>query len=99
MRTVAFWLDFRAGVEKPGLGDEHRIVFYGPREVDMRKSELLGRLVRGEEVRRRPCPRHLGRMWCSWGLDEARRRCPCDGTGWLPNDYDGPMPEPRSEEK
>lgn len=93
MRTVAFWLDFQGGVQKrPGLGSGR---MYGPREVDMRKSALLGRLVRGEEVRRRPCPRHQGRMWCSWGLDEAMRPCPCDGTGWLPNDYDGPMPEAR----
>jgi hypothetical protein len=92
MRTVAFWLDFRAGVE-------HRpAAFYGPREVDLRKSALLGRLVRGEEVRRRPCPRHKGRMWCAYGFEEARRPCPCEGTGWLPNDYDGPMPGPREEE-
>lgn len=93
MRTMAFWLDFRAGISKPQeLGEGE---FYGPREVDMRKSALLGRLVRGEELRRRPCTRHLGRMWCSWGLDEAARPCPCEGTGWLPNDYDGPMPSPR----
>jgi hypothetical protein len=98
MRTVAFWLDFRAGVEHPGH-DQERTVFYGPREVDMRKSALLGRLVRGEEVRRRACPRHKGRRWCAWGFEEFRWRCPCDGTGWLPNDFDGPMPTPKGEEK
>ena len=95
MRTVAFWLDFRAGVTR--LGDPEAPRLYGPREVDMRKSALLGRLVRGEEVRRRPCPRHRGEMWCGWGLTEAARPCPCEGTGWLPNDYDGPMPTPREE--
>jgi hypothetical protein len=96
MRTVAFWLDFRSGVNGArwgeGASERGMVVVYGPREVDMRKSALLGRLMRGEEVRRRPCPRHRGRMWCSWGMDEATRPCPCDGTGWLPNDYEGPMP-------
>ena len=49
-----------------GLDDKTRI--------DLMKSALLGRLVRGEELRRRPCPKHKGRMWCSWGLDEAVKR-------------------------
>jgi len=85
MRTIAFWLDFQAGVRRRSpLG---RMPL---REVDMRKSALLGRLVRGEEVRRRPCPRHQGVMWCSFGFDALR--CVCEGTGWLANDHEVPTP-------
>jgi hypothetical protein len=88
MQVVAFWLDFQQGVERSRRGSGPGLTSLG-----MRKSALLGRLMRGEEVRRRPCPRHRGEMWCSWGLDEAAKPCPCQGTGWLPNDYDGPMPD------
>ena len=86
---MAFWLDFRAGADPAA-----RLARSSVRAVDMYKSALLGRLVRGEEVRRRPCPRHKGAMWCAWGLDEASRPCPCGGTGWLPNSYAGPLPDP-----
>jgi len=89
MEMLAFWLEFQQGwVEKhnpysgPGLS-----------RIGMAKSALLGRLMRGEEVRRRPCPRHKGRMWCMWGLEEAMKPCACEGTGWLPND--APEPEAR----
>jgi hypothetical protein len=95
MQVVAFWLDFQQGVS---ASPARRHTGPGYSAVGMRKSALLGRLVRGEEVRRRPCPRHRSRMWCAWGLDEAVRPCPCDGTGWLPNDYDGPLPEARADE-
>lgn len=50
----------------------------------MVKSELLGRLMRGETIRRRPCPVHKGRMWCAYNLG-ADMEC-CDGTGWLQNE-------------
>jgi hypothetical protein len=83
---MAFWLDFQRRLEIYQSG-------YGPglSRIGMAKSALLGRLMRGEEVRRRPCPRHRGRMWCAWGLEEAAKPCPCGDTGWLPND--GPAPE------
>ena len=74
MNVVSFWLDF-GNIDASMVG--------------MRKSELLGRLVRGEEVRRRPCPIHRGKMWCGWGLDEDMS-C-CDGTGWVANDKELPM--------
>ena len=93
MNTVAFWLDFQQGLLRRSSGERFSTLMYsascpGLSELGMRKSALLGRLMRGEEVRRRPCPRHKGRMWCSWGLDEASRPCPCQGTGWLPNEGD-----------
>jgi hypothetical protein len=80
METVAFFLEFR----------QRRLHVYrtGPfrvSRIDLMKSALLGRLMRGEEVRRRPCPQHRGRMWCSWGFDAYNAPC-CDGTGWLPNE-------------
>ena len=83
---VAFWLEFQRGVEasESGCGP-------GLSRIGMAKSALLGRLMRGEEVRRRPCPRHRGQMWCAWGLEEASQPCACGGTGWLPNDP--PRPE------
>jgi hypothetical protein len=93
MNTVAFWLDFEQGVARRERdGGEGYWMGSGPgfSSIGMVKSALLGRLMRGEAVRRRPCPRHRGRMWCSWGLDEAARPCPCQGTGWLPNDPDEP---------
>lgn len=82
MSTVGFWLDFRRHADR-------NFPLYASRalsSIDMAKSALLGRLMRGEEVRRRPCPRHKGEMWCSWGLDEAMKPCACQGTGWLPNE-------------
>jgi hypothetical protein len=81
MQVVSFWLEFQqrisrtAPMSSPGLS-----------RIGMAKSALLGRLMRGEEVRRRPCPRHKGTMWCSWGLEEAMKPCACQGTGWLPNE-------------
>jgi hypothetical protein len=81
MEIVAFWLDFQQQVLRTRQG-----VSPGLSRVGMWKSALLGRLMRGEEIRRRPCPRHRGQMWCSWGLDEAAKPCECQGTGWLPNE-------------
>ena len=51
--------------------------------VNMMKSRLLGRLLRGEEVRRRPCPVHKGRM--TYFLTHDDYEC-CQGTGWLLNE-------------
>lgn len=88
MNVVAFWLrlsqDYKFKLDITPIG--------------MFKSELLGRLMRGEEVRRRPCPRHKGVMWCSWGgieqfhANDNERwgtiECPgCDNTGWLKNEH------------
>ena len=47
---------------------------------------LLENALLYEQLRRRPCPKHKGRMWCSWGLVEAVKPCACGGTGWLPNE-------------
>lgn len=78
MRTMVLWLDFQQSLPAgeccpPGL-----------RSTGMRKSNLLGRLMRGEQIRRRPCPEHKGHLiaapWEREGLT-----CGCDGTGWLPN--------------
>jgi hypothetical protein len=69
MSVVAFWLSLPFQIDKTYVG--------------MVKSELLGRLMRGEEVRRIPCPKHKGEMWCRWGI-MADMSC-CDGTGWLKN--------------
>jgi hypothetical protein len=80
MQVMAFWLDFQQS-----LGREAAITGPGLTSTGMRKSNLLGRLIRGEEVRRRPCPVHQGKL-VSAPWDRARAKCGCDGTGWLPND-------------
>lgn len=79
MNVMALWLETGAcqgNTRTPGSLDL--------RSVGMMKSYLLGRLMRGEQVRERPCPVHKGRMWCAWGLMEEMD-C-CDGTGWLKNE-------------
>lgn len=93
MDVIAFWL------ELPFVN--HPVEFRCSDQrsrVGMMKSELLGRLFRGEEVRRVPCPRHRGMMWCSWPGSEQTRsgsgKC-CQGTGWLPNE----KPTDGSEDK
>jgi hypothetical protein len=88
METLVFFLEFQQRTQrKQNQGRFHLS------RVDVIKSALLGRLMRGEELRRRPCPKHKGRMWCSWGLDEALKPCACGGTGWLPNEA-GPGAQP-----
>ncbi len=51
---------------------------------DIRKSNLLGRLLYGKQAfRTKPCPKHQGHM----DMDElitGQEGCPCQGTGWLP---------------
>jgi hypothetical protein len=58
----------------------------------MYKSNLLGRLMRGEEVRRRPCPTHRGRLTNLVLPSDAAAYACCGGTGWLPNAPDGATP-------
>jgi hypothetical protein len=83
MSVAAFWMSFGDDMES---GKEKAI---DRSLVGMMKSELLGRLMRGEGIRRKPCPRHRGKMWCSWGTEEQMKQeswsC-CEGTGWLRNE-------------
>lgn len=80
MENVANWLE--AVNAARGFGEGH------PNRIDMRKSELLGRLSQGQAVRTRKCPTHKGTMWCSNG-GVGDWTC-CDGTGWLRNEKDKP---------
>jgi len=52
-------------------------------ELDIKKSELLARLLRGEPLRTRKCPEHKG-AWS--GFEYPGKRCShgCQLTGWLP---------------
>jgi len=51
---------------------------------DIRKSNLLGRLLYGKQVlRTRPCPTHQGHMDTE-ELITGQQGCECQGTGWLP---------------
>jgi hypothetical protein len=92
MRTVALWLDFQVSCLHPDVVSELR---RGPglSSIGMYKSNLLGRLMRGEEVRRRPCATHQGRLSNLILESEAAAYACCDGTGWLPNRRDGATSE------
>ena len=79
MGVVALWLDFQQF-----LPTDRSCCPPGRTGTGMRKSNLLGRLMRGEEIRRRPCPEHKGRL-ISAPWDRAGLTCGCEGTGWLPN--------------
>ena len=84
MEIMAFWLEFQRTL------DQHQAAPAGLSRVGMAKSACLGRLMRGEELRRRPCPKHKGKMWCGWGeekWDRAEYKC-CNGTGCLRNETD-----------
>jgi len=51
---------------------------------DIRKSNLLGRLLYAKQpLRTKPCPTHHGHM-DSQELITGEGGCPCQGTGWLP---------------
>lgn len=51
--------------------------------LDIRKSNLLGRLLySGEKLRTRKCPKHKGHISFSY----EDRDCVCGQTGWLPED-------------
>jgi hypothetical protein len=54
----------------------------------MLKSNLLGRLMRDEEIRRVPCPTHRGRLQYGVAAFGKDLSC-CDATGWLRNVADG----------
>ena len=88
MQTVALWLDFQVSCLPPDVMAELR---RGPglSSLGMLKSHLLGRLARGEEIRRLPCPTHRGRLESSPMRYTAAYAC-CDGTGWLRNVAAGP---------
>jgi len=79
MQVMSLWLDFQHSLPADGSCSPP-----GLTSIGMRKSNLLGRLMRGEEIRRRPCPEHKGQLviapWDREGLE-----CGCEGTGWLPN--------------
>lgn len=84
MQTVALWLDFQVSrdprAESTGFPGNP-----GLSSIGMLKSNLLGRLMRDDEIRRVPCPTHRGQLQffsSAIGTDVA---C-CDGTGWLPNE-------------
>jgi hypothetical protein len=81
MEVLVFFLEFQHHQQR-----QRGVRRFRMNRIDMAKSALLGRLMRGEELRRRPCPKHKGVMWCSWGIDEAMKPCACEGTGWLPNE-------------
>ena len=91
MRTMALWLDVQVSALPPEVVSELR---RGPglTSIGMYKSHLLGRLMRGEEVRRRPCPTHRGRLTNLVLSSEAAAYACCGGTGWLPNAPDGATP-------
>lgn len=73
-----------------GIDGKTVVLTVGTR-VNIEKSALLGRLMRGEEIRRKPCPKHQGTMWCAWGLAAAGEYACCDGTGWLKNEAEPPV--------
>lgn len=92
MNVMAFWIEFnRTGHPRTDQLSK----------VGMMKSALLGRLMRGEELRQRPCPIHKGHL-CQMDfgplgftgkeqLGSGMREwilC-CDGTGFLPNGVEG----------
>jgi hypothetical protein len=80
MQVMALWLEFQQSLPADGSCSPP-----GLSRIGMWKSNLLGRLVRGEEIRRRPCPEHNGRLVCApW--DRVGLTCGCGGTGWLPNE-------------
>ena len=78
VQTLALWLDFQVSCLAPEVVPRLR-VGPGVSSVGMLKSNLLGRLMRGEDIRRRPCPVHQGR------LSPLSAPACCDGTGWLRN--------------
>lgn len=75
VEIAGFWFEFHLNNGIFGSG------------FTMRKSNLLGRLVRGEGIRQRPCPRHQGRRGHGYGVLDKRYEC-CHKTGWLPNEDD-----------
>jgi hypothetical protein len=81
MRVMALWLEFQENLPADGSCCPP-----GLSSTGMRKSNLLGRLMRGEEIRRRPCPTHQGRLDGLIDLTNPEAQACCDRTGWLKND-------------
>ena len=55
----------------------------GMMDIDIRKSDLLARLLfGGEKLRTVPCPEHKGRQ--DTHALVVGTPCACGGTGWLP---------------
>jgi hypothetical protein len=79
MNVLVLWQEFQMSFPK-----DMRCSPPGMSQTGMRKSNLLGRMMRGESIRREPCTIHLGLM-CSRVL-HGGESCECGGTGWLPND-------------
>ena len=84
MQTMALWIDFN--VSRVPTTESSELNFgFQLSSIGMLKSNLLGRLMHGDEIRRRPCPTHAGRLQyqsSAWGMDLS---C-CDGIGWLRNE-------------
>ena len=84
MQTMALWLDFQVSRVPPREPSNLDFAFQLS-SIGMFKSNLLGRLMHDDEIRRVPCPTHQGRLQLlasAYGKDVS---C-CDGTGWLRND-------------
>ena len=78
VEILGFWLEFQC--ELFARGNPGSMMTFS-------KSNLLGRLVRGEEIRLRPCPKHEGSRGHGYGPADPEYAC-CQKTGWLPNDAD-----------
>lgn len=82
MQTMALWLDFQVS-RVPEQGPSSLNFAYQLSSIGMFKSNLLGRLMHGDEIRRRPCPTHQGRLQGPSAMHEDLS-C-CDGFGWVRN--------------
>jgi hypothetical protein len=76
MNVLSFWMEFQLLIGERSNIPEHRV------SIGMSKSRLLRRLLMGEQLRKKPCPIHKGRMSTFGDCDL------CQGTGWRPNDDD-----------
>ena len=96
MQTVALWLDFQVSRLRR---DEPASLGLGPglSSIGMLKSNLLGRLMRDQEIRRVPCPVHRGKLQYQGSAFGTDVSC-CDGTGWLRNVTDGSDSDSESRE-
>ena len=78
----------RAKVEGRGAHGEAYAEHLGRIELDIRKSNLLARLLYGgESLRSRECPQHKGR-WSGIGVCEHG----CGETGWIPDGWPDDAP-------
>src|SRR5947199_7147549 len=71
----------RANRKEQGAGYHYML---GVILTDIRKSNLLGRLLYAKQpLRTEPCPTHQGHIDME-ELLTGKQGCPCQGTGWLP---------------